>query len=38
MYRKGSKHGTFCQVEAKRCKNGFFDITKYSTYAAGLPR
>ena len=38
MYRKGSKHGTFCQVEAKRCKNGFFDITKYSTYAAGLYR
>lgn len=37
-YSKGPKRGTFCQVEAKRCKHGFFDITKYSTYAAGLPR
>lgn len=37
-YSKGPKQGAFCQVEAKRCKDGFFDITKYSTYAAGLPR
>jgi hypothetical protein len=37
-YRKGAKQGTFCEVEAKRCKHGFFDITKYSSYAAGLPR
>jgi len=37
-YSKGPKQGAFCQVEAKRCKHGFFDITKYSTYAAGLPR
>lgn len=37
-YSKGQKQGAFCQVEAKRCKYGFFDITKYSTYAAGLPR
>jgi hypothetical protein len=37
-YSKGLKQGAFCQVEAKRCKDGFFDITKYSTYAAGLPR
>ncbi len=37
-YRKGSKRGPFCQVEAKRCKQGFYDIRKYSSYAAGLPR
>ena len=37
-YRKGLKQGTFCEVEAKRCKDGFFDITKYSTYSAGLLR
>ena len=37
-YSKGTKRGTFCQVEAKRCGQGFFDITKYSAYAAGLPR
>ena len=37
-YSKGPKQGAFCQVEAKRCKHGFFDITKYSTYAAGLLR
>jgi hypothetical protein len=37
-YIKGRKRGAFCQVEAKRCKHGFFDITKYSTYSAGLPR
>jgi hypothetical protein len=34
IYRKGSERGTFCEVEAKRCKNGFFDITKYNSYAA----
>ena len=37
-YSKGPKQGAFCQVEAKRCKHGFFEITKYSTYAAGLTR
>jgi hypothetical protein len=37
-FSKGSKRGKFCEVEAKRCKDGFFDITKYSTYAPGLPR
>src|SRR5262245_22304638 len=37
-YRKGLKQGTFCEVEAKRCKMSFYDITKYSTYAPGLPR
>jgi hypothetical protein len=37
-YRKGPKQGTFCEVEAKRCNMGFYDITKYSTYAPGLPR
>ena len=25
-------------VEAKRCKRGFFEIRKYSTYGAGVPR
>jgi hypothetical protein len=38
VYSKGSKRGTFCQVEAKRCKQGFYDIRKFSTYAAGMPR
>ena len=37
-YSKGPKQGTFCEVEAKRCKMGFYDITKYSTYAPGMPR
>jgi hypothetical protein len=36
-YRKGPKRGTFCEVEAKRCKQGFYDITKFST-AAAVPR
>jgi hypothetical protein len=38
FYSKDQKQGTFCQVEAKRCKHGFFDIRKYSTYAAGSLR
>jgi hypothetical protein len=37
-YSKGQKQGAFCKVEAKRCEHGFFDIRKYSTDAAGLPR
>jgi hypothetical protein len=37
-YTKGYKQGTFCEVEPKRCKDGFYDITKYSTYELGLPR
>jgi hypothetical protein len=37
-YRKGSEQGAFCEVEDKRCKQGFYDIRKYSSYAAGLPR
>jgi hypothetical protein len=37
-YTKGSKRGIFCEVESKRCMRGFYDITKYSTYAAGAPR
>ena len=32
------KQGTFCEVEAKRCKDGFYDIRKYGNYAAGLLR
>ena len=38
VYSKGQKRGTFCEVEAKRCKYGFYDITKYSTYEPGLLR
>ena len=38
IYRKGRKSGLFCEVEAKRCKQGFFDIRIYSSYAAGMPR
>jgi hypothetical protein len=37
-YRKERKQGAFCEVEAKRCRHGFYDITKYSTYKPGLPR
>lgn len=37
-YSKGRKRGAFCEVQAKRCKQGFYDIRKYSSYAAGLPR
>jgi hypothetical protein len=37
-YSKGPKRGSFCEVQAKRCQHGFYDITKYSTYAPGLPR
>ncbi len=37
-YRKERKRGSFCEVEAKRCKQGFFDIRTYSSYAPGLPR
>ena len=37
-YSKGRKRGSFCEVEAKRCNQGFYDITKYTSYAAGLPR
>ena len=37
IYSKGQKRGTFCEVEAKRCEHGFYDITKYSTYEPGLP-
>jgi hypothetical protein len=37
-YSKGTKRGSFCKVEAKRCKRGFYDITKYSTYEPGLLR
>jgi hypothetical protein len=37
-YSKGKKQGVFCEVEAKRCERGFYDITKYSSYEPGLPR
>ena len=29
IYRKGRKKGEFCQVEAKRCENGFYDIKNF---------
>jgi hypothetical protein len=39
IYRKeGGDTGLFCEVEAKRCKQGFYDLKAYSSYAAGLPR
>jgi hypothetical protein len=37
-YSKGQKQGVFCEVEAKRCERGFYDITRYSTYEPGLRR
>ena len=33
IYSKGSKQGRFCEVEAKRCKDGFF---AYTSNAVGL--
>ena len=38
LYSKARKQGTFCQVEAKRCKQGFYDIRIFSSYVAGQPR
>lgn len=38
IYSKGSKEGSFCEVEAKRCKHGFYDLRNYSSYEPGLPR
>lgn len=35
IYTKRGKEGTFCEVEAKRCMQGFFDIKEYSSYIAG---
>ena len=35
---KSRKRGAFCEVEAKRCQQGFYDLRKYSSYAAGLLR
>ncbi|HXG78840.1 MAG TPA: hypothetical protein VNJ31_05845 [Methyloceanibacter sp.] len=37
-YSKGGKQGKFCEVQAKRCEYGLFDIREYSTYAPGLHR
>jgi hypothetical protein len=31
-YSKGSKKGSFCEVETKRCEHGFYNITEYGTY------
>jgi hypothetical protein len=38
IFDKEGKRGTFCEVEAKRCKQGFYDLSKYSTYEPGLTR
>jgi hypothetical protein len=38
LYSKGRKRGTFCQTEAQRCKQGFYDIRIFSSYAAGQSR
>ena len=38
IYTKDGKRGTFCEVRAKDCRQGFFDIRKFSSYAPGLPR
>ena len=34
IYTKSGKEGTFCEVEAKRCEQGFYDIKEYSSYIA----
>jgi hypothetical protein len=33
-YKKGRKQGTFCEVESKRCRHGFYDIRTYGNYAS----
>jgi hypothetical protein len=33
VYTKGSKRGTFCKVEAKRCRHGFFNARDYEAKA-----
>jgi hypothetical protein len=38
IYTKGANQGSFCEVQAKRCKKGFRDIRNFSTYGANLPR
>jgi hypothetical protein len=38
VYRKDGETGSFCEVEEKRCEDGFYDIRNYSPYQAGLPR
>jgi hypothetical protein len=38
IYSKVRKQGTFCQVEAKRCQQGFYDIRKFSVNNADRPR
>jgi hypothetical protein len=38
LYTKNNNSGRFCQVEAKRCKQGFIDQSTNITNAAGLPR
>jgi hypothetical protein len=35
-YSKRGKQGAFCQVEGKRCKQGFYAIRKQSTSAPGV--
>jgi len=37
IYVKDGRRGTFCEVQAKRCRQGFYDIRKFSSYAPGLP-
>jgi hypothetical protein len=37
-YSKGKEKGAFCEVEAKRCAQGFFDIRKYSAHAVVSPQ
>ena len=32
-YSKGGKRGRFCEVEAKRCRNGFHDLRAFDPYA-----
>jgi hypothetical protein len=34
IYSKGGEQGRFCEVEAKRCRQGFFDIRSYRASAA----
>ncbi|HUU24095.1 MAG TPA: hypothetical protein VMW68_00805 [Methyloceanibacter sp.] len=38
IYDKGPERGTFCEVEAKRCRQGLYDIREFSSYGAGVPR
>jgi hypothetical protein len=37
IYSEAGRQGTFCEIESKLCKHGFYQITKSPLYAAEAP-